>query len=64
VDPGVAALAVPMLRSDGSVLGAISLVASLQRMALADTGKLTALLLRAAQDITARIPESPSQSLP
>ena len=45
-----------MQKADGSILGAISLVTSVQRMAVMDMGKLTQLLIRAAQDITTRIP--------
>jgi DNA-binding IclR family transcriptional regulator len=42
--------------ADGSVLGALSLVTTVQRMAVIDLPKLAQLVVRAAQDITVRIP--------
>ena len=56
LEPELAALAAPLYRADGSVLGAISLVTTVQRMALVDLPKLARLLTRAAQEITVRIP--------
>lgn len=56
LEPNLAALAAPLVQSDGTVLGAISLVTSTQRMAVIDVPKLTQLVMRAAHDITARIP--------
>jgi len=56
LEPNLAALAAPLHQADGTVLGAISLVTSVQRMAVIDLPKLTQLVMRAAQDITARIP--------
>ena len=56
LEPNLAALAAPLQRADGSILGAISLVTSVSRMAVIDLPKLTQLLTRAAQDITARTP--------
>jgi DNA-binding IclR family transcriptional regulator len=51
----LAALAVPLLAPDGRVIGALSLVSSVQRMAVIDTSKLTPLLQRAAADICSRL---------
>ena len=42
--------------TQGTVLGALSLVTSVQRMGVIDLGKLTPLVQRAAHDITVRIP--------
>lgn len=56
LEPNLAALAAPLVKADGTVLGAISLVTSVQRMGVIDLGKLTPLVQRAAQDITVRIP--------
>lgn len=56
LESNLAAVAAPLQKADGSILGAISLVTSVQRMAVMDMGKLTQLLIRAAQDITSRIP--------
>jgi DNA-binding IclR family transcriptional regulator len=44
-----------MQKEDGTILGAISLVTTVQRMAVIDLPKLTTLVTRAAQEITARI---------
>ena len=52
----LAALAAPLFRADGSVFGAVSLVGTVQRMAVIDTDKLALLVQRAAQDISARMP--------
>ncbi len=52
----LAALAAPLQKADGTLLGAISLVATTQRMAVIDRPQLTRLITRAAQEITARIP--------
>jgi DNA-binding IclR family transcriptional regulator len=51
----LAALAAPLFRADGSVFGAVSLVGTVPRMAVIDTGKLAPLVQRAAQDISARM---------
>jgi DNA-binding IclR family transcriptional regulator len=56
LEPNLAALAAPLQRADGRILGAISLVTSVSRMAVIDLTKLTQLLSRAAQDITSRVP--------
>jgi DNA-binding IclR family transcriptional regulator len=55
LESNLAALAAPLQKSDGTVLGAISLVTSVQRMALIDLPKLSQLLMRTAQDIVTRI---------
>jgi DNA-binding IclR family transcriptional regulator len=51
----LSALAVPLIATDGRVIGALSLVSSVQRMAMVDTTKLTPLLQRAAADICSRL---------
>ncbi|MFD0669386.1 IclR family transcriptional regulator [Ramlibacter sp. MAHUQ-53] len=56
LEPNLAALGVPLVHADGRILGAISLVSTVQRMAVIDLGKLAPLVVRAAQDITARVP--------
>ena len=56
LEPRLAALAAPLQKDRGALLGAISLVTSVDRMAVIDQHRLTQLLVRAAQDITARIP--------
>lgn len=56
LEPNLAALAAPLHHANGTILGAISLVTTVQRMAVIDLPKLTQLVTRAAQDITARIP--------
>jgi DNA-binding IclR family transcriptional regulator len=55
LESNLAALAAPLQKSDGTVLGAISLVTSVQRMALIDLPKLSQLLMRTGQDIVTRI---------
>jgi DNA-binding IclR family transcriptional regulator len=55
LEPNLAALAAPLQKEDGTILGAISLVTTVQRMAVIDLPKLTILVTRAAQEITARI---------
>lgn len=56
LEPNLAAVAAPLQKPDGTLLGAISLVTTVQRMAVIDLPKLAQLVMRAAQDITARIP--------
>lgn len=56
LEADLAALAVPLQQSDGSVIGALSLVTTVQRMAVIDQSKLTPLIQRAAREITARLP--------
>lgn len=56
LEPNLAAVAVPLQKADGTLLGSISLVTSVSRMAVIDLPKLTQLVTRAAQEITTRIP--------
>lgn len=56
LEPNLAALGAPLVHADGRILGAISLVSTVQRMAVIDRTRLAPLVIRAAQDITARIP--------
>ena len=56
LEPELAALAAPLQRCDGTIWGAVSVVTSVQRMAVVDVKKLAHLVIRTAQDITARIP--------
>jgi DNA-binding IclR family transcriptional regulator len=55
LEPQLAAIAVPLQQADGSVIGALSLVTTVARMAVIDRGRLTPLIQRAAQEITARL---------
>jgi DNA-binding IclR family transcriptional regulator len=52
----LAAVAVPLQKADGHVLGALSLVTTVSRMAMVDRRKLTDLVKRTAHDIVSRIP--------
>lgn len=56
LEPNLAALAAPLHHADGNIAGAISLVTSVQRMAVIDVTKLAPLVMRAAKDISARMP--------
>jgi DNA-binding IclR family transcriptional regulator len=56
LEANLAAVAAPLQKPDGTILGAISLVTAVQRMAVIDLPKLTQLLTRTAQEITARVP--------
>ena len=51
----LAAIAVPLQQADGTVIGALSLVTTVQRMAVIDHAKLTPLIQRAAREISARL---------
>jgi DNA-binding IclR family transcriptional regulator len=42
-------------KTDGSVLGALSLVAPVKRMAVIDLPKMAELVMRAARDISSRV---------
>ena len=53
--PLLAAIAVPLLQADGTVIGALSLVTTVQRMAVIDQTKLTPLIQRAAREISSRL---------
>ena len=55
LESNLAAVAVPLHQADGSVIAALSLVTSVQRMAMIDRSKLTPLIQRAAQEISARL---------
>ena len=55
LEPRLSAVAVPLLAHDDQIQGALSLVSSVQRMAMIDTAKLTPLLQRAASDICSRL---------
>ena len=48
-------MAAPLLPADGRVVGALSLVASVERLAVLDLDKLAQLVKRAAGEIGARI---------
>jgi DNA-binding IclR family transcriptional regulator len=55
LEANLAALAVPLHQADGSVVAALSLVTTVQRMAVIDLDKLTPLIQRAAQEISLRL---------
>ena len=55
LEPNLAALAVPLQQADGTVIGALSLVTTVQRMAVIDRDKLIPLVQRAAREISARL---------
>jgi DNA-binding IclR family transcriptional regulator len=56
LEPELAALAAPLQKSDGTIWGAVSVVSTVSRMSVVDVKKLAQLVMRTAQDITARIP--------
>lgn len=62
----LAAVAAPIHQPDGSVVAAISLVSTVPRMSVVDTQKLAQLVMRAAQDISARLTSfsTPHQDTP
>ena len=55
LESSLGAVAAPLVPADGRVVGAISLVAPVERLALADMDKLSQLIRRAAGEISARI---------
>jgi len=55
LEPHLAALAAVLQKTDGSVLGALTLVAPVQRMSVIDLPKLAELVMRAAHDISVRV---------
>ena len=55
LEPNLAAIAAPLQQADGAVIGALSLVTTVQRMAVIDRSKLTPLIQRAAREISARL---------
>lgn len=63
LEPTLAAVAAPLLREGDRVVGALSLVTTVQRMAVLDSGKLAQLVMRAAREVSARL-QAPVPSLP
>ncbi len=55
LEANLAAIAAPLQQADGAVIGALSLVTTVQRMAMIDRSKLTPLIQRAAREISARL---------
>ena len=55
LESNLAAIAVPLQQADGLVVGALSLVTTVQRMAVIDPTKLTPLIQRAGREISARL---------
>ena len=55
LESNLAAIAVPLQRGDGGVVGALSLVTTVSRMSMVDHTKLTPLIQRAARDISGRL---------
>ena len=55
LEANLAALAAPLQQADGTVIGSLSLVTTVQRMAVIDQTKLTPLLQRATREISARL---------
>lgn len=55
LEANLSALAAPLQQSDGSVIGALSLVTTVERMSVIDQTKLTPLLQRAVREISARL---------
>lgn len=55
LEPALGAVAAPLVLADGRVLGAISLVTTVERLALLDHGKLAQLVRRAAGETVVRI---------
>jgi len=55
LESNLAAMAVPLQQADGTVIGALSLVTTVPRMAVIDPSKLTPLIQRAAREISARL---------
>lgn len=53
LEPNLAAIAVPLHNPDGSVVAAMSLVTTLQRMTMIDLTRLTPLIQRAGHEISA-----------
>ena len=56
LESNLAALAAPLHHADGSIAGALSVVTTVQRLAVIDVPKLAQLVMRAASDISARMP--------
>lgn len=56
LEPKLAAVAAPLQKADGTLLGAVSLVTTVERMAVIDLSKLTDLVRRGAAAIVAQVP--------
>jgi DNA-binding IclR family transcriptional regulator len=56
LETNLAALAAPLHYADASVAGALSVVTTVPRMAVIDVPKLAQIVMRAAKDISARMP--------
>jgi DNA-binding IclR family transcriptional regulator len=55
LEPTLLAVAAPLVPADGRVVGAVSVVASVERLAVLDLDKLAQRVERAAREISARI---------
>ena len=55
LESNLAAIAVPLYQADGTLLGALSLVTTVQRMAVIDITKITPLIQRTASEISTRL---------
>lgn len=55
LEANLAAIAVPLHQADGTLLGSLSLVTTVQRMAVIDIIKITPLIQRAAKEISTRL---------
>ena len=58
LEPNLGAIAAPLVLADGRVLGAMSLVTTVERLALLDQAKLAALVRRVAAETLARIDQA------
>lgn len=55
LEPRLAAVAAPVLKPDGTVCGALSMVNAMTRMSVVDTGKLAQLVMDGARTISDRL---------
>jgi DNA-binding IclR family transcriptional regulator len=55
LEVNLAGIAVPLQQADGSVIGALTLVTTVQRMAVIDQARVIPLIQRAAREISARL---------
>lgn len=55
LEANLAGIAVPLQQADGSVIGALTLVTTVQRMAVIDQTRVIPLIQRAAREISARL---------
>lgn len=60
LEANLAAIAVPLRQADGGVIAALSLVTTVQRMAVIDPAKLTPLIQRAGREISDRLKQLPT----